>query len=117
MFIRLSLVTCSVLLASLMAAHAGPCAADIESLKSEIDTKVKAQLAGNPSLTETLTAAVKGQPSPGAKANAPTAQGSAPLENVGTVYLALARAMGADAVGDKGKCDQALAEARSALNK
>jgi hypothetical protein len=117
MFTRLALVTCSILLASLMMGHAGPCTADIERLKSEIDTKVKAQLAGNTSLTEALTAAVKGQPSPGAKANAPTAQSSAPLENMGTVYLALAQAVGADIVGDKSKCDQALAEARSALNK
>jgi hypothetical protein len=52
MFTRLALVTCSILLASLMMGHAGPCTADIERLKSEIDTKVKAQLAGNTSLTK-----------------------------------------------------------------
>jgi len=117
MFTRLSLVTCSILLASLMMAHAGPCTSDIERLKSEIDAKVKAQLAANPSLTETLTASAKGQPSPGAKANAPNTKSSAPLENMGAVYLALAQAVGADALGDKGKCDQALTQARSALNK
>jgi hypothetical protein len=117
MFTRLSLVTCSALLASLMMAHAGPCTAEIERLKSEIDTKVKAQLAGNPSVTEGVAAAIQGQPSPGAKANAPTAQSVAPLQNIGTVYLALAQAMAADTLGDKGKCDQAIADARTALNK
>jgi uncharacterized membrane-anchored protein len=100
-----------------MTAHAGPCTTEIERLKSEIDTKVKAQLAGNPSVTEGVAAAIQGQSPSGAKANAPTAQSVAPLEHIGTVYLALAQAMAADTIGDKGKCDQAVADARTALNK
>ena len=109
-------VACAVALAaSMSAAYAGPCAHEIDRMQAAIDARLEAKAAAGPAGRESTAATMNRQPTPGSIAAAEARLGEVSPQTIEAVGAAMARARAADGAGDKGACEQALADAQRAL--
>jgi hypothetical protein len=103
-----------VLFVSTSASFAGPCTSAIEAMQAKLDARVAAATAAAPSAKESTAATLHRQPTPDSIAAAEASLGAGVATR--QAAAALSRARAADAAGDKASCEQALADAESALS-
>jgi hypothetical protein len=107
-----------VLIAMLVIAErvsAGPCTAGIDTLQANLDVRIEEEAARGRSVRESTGATTHHQPTPGSILQAEQSIGEgAPLT---AAMTALHRAREADSAGNVIKCEEALATARSALQR
>ena len=116
MSIRRALVICVIVFAAWgSAANAGPCAQGIDRLQAQFDSKLEANAVAGPS-RESTAATMNRQPTPQSIAAAEAKLGEISPEKVQAFEAAIARARVADRVADPSACEQALADAQSALD-
>ena len=117
MSIRRAVVICAIVFAAWgSAANAGPCAQGIDSLQAKLDSKLEANAAAGPSARESTAATMNRQPTPRSIAAAEAKLGEISPEKAQTFEAAVARARVADRIADPSACEQALADAQSALD-
>ena len=116
MSIRRALVICVIVFAGGSAANAGPCAQGINRLQAQFDSKLEANAVAGPSARESTAATMNRQPTPSSIAAAEAKLGEISPEKVQAFEAAIARARVADRVADPSACEQALADAQSALD-
>ena len=119
MSIRRALVICVIVFAAWgSAANAGPCAQGINRLQAQFDSKLEANAVAGPSARESTAATMNRQPTRQsiAAAEAKLGEISPDYEKVQAFEAAIARARVADRVADPSACEQALADAQSALD-
>jgi hypothetical protein len=117
MSIRRALVICVIVFAAWgSAANAGPCAQGINRLQAQFDSKLEANAVAGPSARESTAATMNRQPTPQSIAAAESKLGEISPEKVQAFEAAIARARVADRVADPSACEQALADAQSALD-
>ena len=111
---RALIVSAVALAASIDAGEAGPCTADIDQLQARLDAKLDATAGAGPFGRESLGADLHHEPTPGsiARAEERLDEGS----GLGKALAALERARAVDQAGNRPACEQALAEARRALD-
>jgi hypothetical protein len=98
------------------AANAGPCAQGIDRLQAQFDSKLEANAVAGPSARESTAATMNGQPTPHSIAAAEAKLGEISPEKVQAFEAAIARARVANRIADPSACEQALADAQSALD-
>ena len=104
-----------VFAASAMAAHAGPCAPDIDRLQMQIDARLEAAAAKGPTASQSVAAQMHRQPTPSSIAAAESRVGDITPAAVEAIKVGMLRAREADGKGDKAACEKSLAEVRHAL--
>jgi hypothetical protein len=97
-------------------ANAGPCARGIDRLQAQFDSRLEANAAAGPSAREGTAATMNRQPTPQSIAAAEAKLGEISPEKVQAFEAAIARARVADRIADPSACEQALADAQSALD-
>lgn len=118
MTIRRLILPCAVMfVASISTGYAGPCTTDIDAMQGRIDRMLEAKAEAGPSARESAGADLSHQPTPGSEAAVEEKLGELSPQTVETVKSAMARARAADGVNDKTACEQALAEARRAMER
>jgi hypothetical protein len=103
------------LAASIASAHAGPCSSEIDRLQARIDAQLGARAATTPSQKESTDALLHRQPTPKSVGEAEQRLGEMSAATMQTIERAMARAREADAAGNKGACEEALADAQRAI--
>jgi len=88
--------------------EAGPCSEDITRMQTNIDTKLKAEAAAEPSQKQGAGAQLHRQPTPLSMAEAEGKTGAVSASTIKNVRGAMDRARKADAAGDKAACASAL---------
>ena len=114
-FVRSVAVACIVIVPSMSAGYAGPCSQEISRIQTLIDAKLEAA-AGGSSGVESNAATLHRQPTPRSIATAEVGLGTLSKEQAEAVGAAMTRAREADNAGDQAACEQALSDARHALN-
>ena len=115
--IRAQMVACAlVACASLSAAHAGPCSADIDTMQARIDAALQARAAAGGTARESAGAKMRRQPTPSSIAEAEVKLGEVPAQTVDSIKNAMTRARAADGAGDERGCKEALAIIQRALD-
>ncbi len=109
------LVLAAALVASASAVHAGPCAQQIDLMQARFDAKLEAAAKKGPMGRETNAATDHRQPTPDSIAAAEAKLGDLSARTVEVIENGMARARKADVAGDKGACEQALAEVQRAI--
>src|SRR5262245_38355769 len=112
---RLLVVGAAALAASTSASYAGPCSHEIDRVQAEIDAKLNATAGTGAFARESTAATMNRQPTPRSIAEAEAKLGEVPPQKLEAVGAAMARAREADSAGNQSACEQALADARSAL--
>src|ERR1700722_16295342 len=97
-------------------ANAGSCAQGIDLLQVQFDSKLEAKAAAGPSAREGTAATMNRQPTPQSIAAAEAKLGEISPEKAQIFEAAVARARVADRIADPSACEQALADAQSALD-
>jgi hypothetical protein len=116
MSIQRLLVACAAALAaSMSAAHAGPCAHEIDRMQAAIDARLEAKAAAGPAARESTAATMNRQPTPESIAAAEARLGEVSPQTMEAVGAAMARARDADRADDKSACEQALADVQRAI--
>jgi hypothetical protein len=92
--------------------YAGPCAQDIHEVQIKIDQKLNAIAAAGPTQKQSKAAQMHRQPTPRSMAKSEVKGHELSPTEIEKVKNAMERARAADAAGNKGVCDQALAQAR-----
>jgi hypothetical protein len=117
MSIRRALAICAIVFAAWgSAANAGPCAQGLDRLQAQFDSKLAANAAAGPSARESTAATMNRQPTPQSIAAAEAKLGEISPGKVQAFEAAIARARVADGIADPSTCEQALADAQSALD-
>jgi hypothetical protein len=101
--------------ASAGAVHAGPCAQQIDLMQARFDAKLEAAARKGPTGRESIAATDSRQPTPDSIAAAEAKLGDISPGTVEVIETGMARARKADAAGDKGACEQALADVQRAI--
>jgi hypothetical protein len=109
------LALAGMLAASASAAHAGPCAAQIDLMQARFDAKLAAAARTGPTARESVAATDHRQPTPDSIAAAEAKLGDLSPRTVETIESGMSRARKADAEGNKAACEAALAEVSRAL--
>jgi hypothetical protein len=109
------LALAAMLAASAGAAHAGPCAAQIDLMQARFDAKLASAARRGPTARETVAATDHRQPTPDSIAAAEERLGDLKAPTVEAVETGMARARRADAEGNKAACEAALAEVSRAI--
>lgn len=104
-----------VLAATMSAGHAGPCSPEIDRMQARIDAALEAKAGAGAAAKESSGALTHRQPTPGSIAAAEEGTDKLSTEKVDAVTQAMARARVADGAGDKGACEQALADAQQVI--
>jgi hypothetical protein len=110
-----SLVIAAMLVASTSAAYAGPCAQEIDRMQARFDAKLEAAARKGPTARETTAATDHRQPTPDSIAAAEARIGDISPRTVEVIEAGMARARKADLAGDRGACEQALADVGRAI--
>jgi hypothetical protein len=110
------LALAAMLAASAGAAHAGPCAAQIDAMQARFDAKLALAARGGPTARENVAATDHRQPTPDSIAAAEARLGDLSPRTIEAIESGMTRARKADAEGNKGACDAALAEVSRAIN-
>jgi hypothetical protein len=108
-------VLAAVLAASAGAAYAGPCAQEIDRMQARFDAKLETAARKGPTARETNAATDHREPTPDSIAAAESRIGDISPRTVEVIEAGMARARKADLAGDKGACEQALAEVGRAI--
>jgi hypothetical protein len=108
-------VLAAVLAASAGTAYAGPCAQEIDRMQARFDAKLEAAARIGPPARETNAATDHREPTPDSIAAAESRIGDISARTVEVIEAGMARARKADLAGDKGACEQALAEVGRAI--
>ena len=95
-------------------AYAGPCSDKIVQMQSRLDTAVE-QIAAAGGTAPERTSRTHIQPTPHSIAAAEGKLGELSAKQIDAVREAMVRARAADSAGDKGTCEQALADAEHAF--
>jgi hypothetical protein len=103
------------LAASIVRAAAGPCTSDIEGLEGKINAMLAARAQAGPAERESAGALLHRQPTPKSVGEAERKVDEVSAEKIQSVERAMASARAADAAGDKGACEAAVAAARQAI--
>ena len=112
---RGSLVVSIAMLVTAEPVSAGPCTGAIDALQANVDARIEEEAARGRSVRESTGATKHHQPTPGSILQAEQSVGEgAPLT---TAMTALRRAREADSAGNAATCEEALATARSALQR
>ena len=109
------LALAAILAASIGAAHAGPCAAQIDQMQARFDAKLAAAARSGPTARESVAATDHRQPTPDSIAAAEAKLGDLKPQTLEAVESGLMRARKADAEGNRTACEAALAEAQRAI--
>jgi hypothetical protein len=109
------LVLAAALAASASAVHAGPCAPQIDLMQARFDAKLAAAARSGPTARETDAATDHRQPTPDSIAAAESKLGDISPGAVEVIEAGIARARKADIEGDRGACEQALADVQRAI--
>jgi hypothetical protein len=109
------LVLAMALAAPAGAADAGPCAQEIERMQARFDAKLEAAARKGPTARESIAATDSRQPTPDSIAAAEAKIGDISPRTVEVIESGMARARKADLAGDKGACEQALADVGRAI--
>lgn len=112
---QLIALTAVTLAASISSGYAGPCSLEIDRMQARVDAKLAAKPGTGPTAPESPGALLHRQPTPGSIAEAEEKLGEVSPRTAGMVAQALARARAADGAGDKGACEQALADVQRAI--
>ena len=102
--------------ASVSASYASPCSDEIINMQARIDAKVEAKAAAGSSARQGAGAGMHVQPTPRSIGAAEERLGEVSPQTFDAVRQAMLRARAADSAGDKKTCEQALADAQSALD-
>ena len=94
-------------------AAAGPCTAQIDAMQAAVDAKIMAVAAAGPTGTESEFALRNRQPTPNSMVQAEEKLGEG--SQLGNALRAVRLAREADRVDDKAACENALVQARRAL--
>jgi hypothetical protein len=112
---QLRLLVLAAAVAASTSALAGPCATQIDLMQARFDAKLEAAAKKGPTGRETNAATDHRQPTPDSIAAAEAKLGDISPRAVEVIESGMARARKADAAGDKGACEQALAEVQRAI--
>jgi hypothetical protein len=112
---RLLILSVAAIAASATAGYAGPCSHEIDLMQARVDAKLEAKAATGPGAPESAGALMHRQPTPGSIAAAESRLGEISPQTIEAVAAAMARAREADRAGDKGACEQALADVKDAI--
>jgi hypothetical protein len=110
---RLSVVSAAVLVLTMQAGQAGPCAPQIDQAQAAVDAKIEATAGAGPFARESTGSLLHRQPTPGSIAE--TEQKLHEGSRVEAARTALARARDADRADDRSACEQALADVQRAI--
>ena len=103
------------LAASISASYGGPCWDDLSAVQAKVDAMLEAKAADGPPATAKAMAGTSPQPTPYSLETVEERMGEISPQTVNAIRQALARARAADDAGDKGVCEQALADVRRTL--
>jgi hypothetical protein len=109
------LVLAAALAASTDAVYAGPCAQEIGRMQARVDAKLEVAARKGPTARETTAATDHRQPTPDSIAAAEAKIRDISPRTVDVIETGMARARNADLAGDKGACEQALADVGRAV--
>jgi hypothetical protein len=109
------LVLAAALAASASAVQAGPCAQQIDLMQARFDAKLEAAARKGPTARETNAATDHRQPTPDSVAAAESKLGDISPGTIEVIEAGMARARKADLAGDRGACEQALADVQRAI--
>ena len=112
--LRLRVLSVMGFVASTSMAYAGPCSDKIAQMQSRLDAAVE-QIAAAGGTAPERTSRTHIQPTPHSIAAAEGKLGELSAKQIDVVREAMARARAADSAGDKGACEQALADAERAF--
>ena len=113
MRIQHALVCIAVVLAvSTLATFASPCSQEIDRVQAGIDAKLEAQAAAGRSASESTSATMHRQPTPGSIAAAEAEVGDISSEQLQAVQVLMTEAREAARAGDQSACEQALTTVR-----
>ena len=101
------------LVASVAASHSGPCTAQIDVVRAQVDARVAAIAGAGPVPRESAAAPVGRDPTPGSTARAAESLGE--RGSIDKALSALERAWEADRGSNEENCERALAEACRAI--
>jgi hypothetical protein len=110
---RIGLVCCGAILWVAPPCIAGPCTSEIVRMQAQVDAKIEAIAKAGKATSESTTALLHHQPTPGSIANVEKkiGEGKGPERAI----EALDKARAADRAGDAKACNEALFQARKAL--
>ena len=112
---RSTLVCATVIAISMSATYAGPCSPEITRVEGMINARVLAK-AGAAHASESTAAKMHRQPTPRSIGAAEVTGGQTSPEEYNAVEAAMARAVEADSAGNQSACEQALADAKRAMD-
>ena len=95
--------------ASISAAHAGLCSANIDAMQARIDAKVEAIAAAGRFAPQSISAGMSNQPTPHSIAAAEVRLGEIKRVTIRSIRRAMSRARAADAAGKERRCESELA--------
>jgi hypothetical protein len=110
---RLGMLGAAALGLWIVPGQAGPCSHDIDRMQARVDAVIAATAAAGPTGRESSAATTHHQPTPGSIAAAEERLGEGARAE--RALAALARARAADAAGDRGGCERALADVQRVL--
>jgi len=113
--LRVLVFSAMAVAASAGAAHAGPCAHQIDAMQARIDAKLEAKAAAGPTAKQGAAAGMGMQPTPASIAAAEEKLGDISAKKVEAMKRGMARARVADKAGDLRACRKALAAVRRVL--
>jgi hypothetical protein len=117
MAIRHSMVlSAAALAASMSVSYAGPCSPQIDRMQSRVDARLESRAAAGPQARESTSAMMHHQPTPGSIAAAEEGVGDLSPQMAEAARQAMARARAADSAGDKGACEEALADVQRVIS-
>ena len=114
---RLIILSAAAFAASMSVSQAGPCSPEIDRVQALIDARLEARASAGPQARESTSAMMHHQPTPGSIAAAEERLGDLSPQKTEAAEQAMARARAADGAGDKGACEQALADVQRAIGR
>lgn len=109
------IVSAALLAASASAAHAGACAAKIDTMQGRIDAKLESVAAHGRAAKESAAAGMSVQPTPRSLETAETKLGELNQHMIRNIRRAMTRARAADARGNLRRCEKELSRVQRAL--
>jgi hypothetical protein len=109
------LALAATLAASVSAAHAGPCSAQIDQMQARFDAKLASAARRGPTARESVAATDHRQPTPDSIAAAEERLGDLSPRTIEAIESGMARARREDTEGNRAACEAALAEVSRAI--
>ena len=113
--LRLATWSAAALFASLAAAQAGPCSADIDVMQARVDARLEAIAERGRFAPQSVPAGMSVQPTPRSIATAEEKLGELNQHLVRNIRRAMTRARAADVRGNARRCEKELSRVQRAL--